>query len=186
VAEGCVVGDWAVIDPGTVLGAVVGAGARIGARCVVHSGARLGFSCRPTAPAQSGWPKAASFGGVVVGDGVEIGPNAVIEDGETRPTTIADGVRIGALAMIGHDCSIGPGSELVAMVGLAGGVQIGVSNRVRIGDRAMVFGKSGVLSHVPDNGRYMGYPAWPRDQWLRAQAMLRHSTRRPRAARPGT
>jgi UDP-3-O-[3-hydroxymyristoyl] glucosamine N-acyltransferase len=95
----------------------------------------------------------------VLGDGVEIGPNAVIEDGETRPTTIADGVRIGALAMIGHDCSIGPGSGLVAMVGLAGGVQIGagallmgqvgVSNRERIGDRAVVFGKSGVLSHVP-------------------------------------
>jgi UDP-3-O-[3-hydroxymyristoyl] glucosamine N-acyltransferase len=208
VAEGCVVGagaevgagaalhpnavgEWAVIGPGTVLGA--GAGVRIGAHCVVHSGARLGFAYRPTAPGQGGPSKAASSGGVIVGNGVEIGPNTVIEEGERRPTTIADGVRIGALACIGHDCSIGPGTELVAMVGLAGGVQIGagtllmgqvgVSSGAQIGDHAVIFGQSGVIGRVPDGGRYMGYPAWPRGQWLRGQARLRRSTR-PRPAPP--
>ena len=98
--------------------------------------------------------------------------------------------------MIGHDCSVGPGTELVAMVGLSGGVQIGtgalmtgqvgVSSRARTRDRAVVFGQSGVIGHVPDDGRYMGYPAWPRDQWLRAQARLRRSTRPRRSAAPGT
>ncbi len=184
-----VVGDLAVIGAGTMLGAgaVVGPGVRVGARCVVHSGVRLGFAFRPTAPGSGGASKPASFGGVVVGDEVEIGPNAVVEDGESEPTVIADGVKIGALACVGHDCSIGPGAELVAMVGLASEVrvgaeamlmgQVGVTNGVRIGDRAVVFGNSGVIGHVPDDGRYMGYPAWPRSEWLRAQATLRRGSR---------
>jgi UDP-3-O-[3-hydroxymyristoyl] glucosamine N-acyltransferase len=195
-----VVGDLAVIGAGTMLGAgaVVGPGVRVGARCVVHSGVRLGFAFRPTAPGSGGASKPASFGGVVVGDEVEIGPNAVIEEGESEPTVIADRVKIGALACVGHDCSIGPGAELVAMVGLASEVrvgadamlmgQVGVTNGVRIGDRAVVFGHSGVIGHVPDDGAYMGYPAWPRNEWLRAQAKLRHGSRTqptPRAAMPG-
>lgn len=193
-----VVGDLAEIGSGTVLGAgaVIGPGVRVGARCVVHSGARLGFAFRPAGPGSSGLTKPASFGGVVVGDEVEIGPNAVIEEGERQPTTIADGVRIGALVCVGHDCSIGNGAELVAMVGLASEVrvgaeallmgQVGVNGGVRIGDRAVVFGKSGVIGNVPDDGRYMGYPAWPRAEWLRAQATLRRRSRvRRPAATPG-
>ena len=184
-----VVGDLAVIGPGTMLGAgaFVGPGVRVGARCVVHSGAILGFVHRPTAPGSGGVTKPASFGGVVVGDEVEIGPNAVVEEGEREPTTIADGVRIGGLCYVGHDCSIGPGAELVGMVGLASEVrvgaeallmgQVGVTGGVRIGDRAVVFGKSGVIGHVPEDGRYMGYPAWSRSEWLRAQARLRHGSR---------
>jgi UDP-3-O-[3-hydroxymyristoyl] glucosamine N-acyltransferase len=192
-----VVGDLAVVGPGTVLGAgaVVGPGVRVGARCVVHSGARLGFAYRPTPPGSSGLTKPASFGGIVVGDEVEIGPNAVVEEGEREPTTIANGARIGGLAYVGHDCSIGPGAELVAMVGLASGVQVGaeallmgqvgVAGGVRIGDRAVVFGKSGVIGHVPDDGLYMGYPAWPRSDWLRVQATLRRGLRARRPATAG-
>jgi UDP-3-O-[3-hydroxymyristoyl] glucosamine N-acyltransferase len=188
------VGDLAVIGPGTVIGAgaVIGPGVRLGARCVVHSGARLGFAYRPAPAGSNGRTKPASFGGVVVGDDVEIGPNTVIEEGEREPTTIADGVTIGALVCIGHDCSIGPGAELVAMVGLASEVrvgaqallmgQVGVNGGVRIGECAVVFGKSGVIGHVPDDGRYMGYPAWPRAEWLRAQASLRRRSRARRHA----
>ena len=55
--------------------------------------------------------------------------------------------------------------------------QVGVTGGVRIGDRAVVFGKSGVIGHVPEDGRYMGYPAWSRSEWLRAHARLRHGSR---------
>lgn len=193
-----VVGDLAVIGQDTVVGAgaAVGAGVRVGARCVVHSGAVVGFAYRPTPVGERGLTKPPSYGGVVIGDGVEIGPNAVIEEGETEPTTIADGARVGSLSHVGHDCSIGRGAELVAMVGLASEVtvgedallmgQVGVTGGVRIGDRAVVFGKSGVIGHVPDDGGYMGYPAWPRDEWLRTQAGLRHQSRaRPADSGPG-
>ncbi|HET9898653.1 MAG TPA: UDP-3-O-(3-hydroxymyristoyl)glucosamine N-acyltransferase [Streptosporangiaceae bacterium] len=184
-----VVGDLAVIGPQTVIGpgAVVAPGVRIGARCVVHAGAKVGFAYRPTSPGVPGVTKPASFGGVLIGDEVEIGPNAVIEEGENEPTRIADGVKIGGLAFVGHDCSIGENAELIAMVGLASEVrvgseallmgQVGVTGGVRIGDRAVVFGKSGVIGNIPDDGLYMGYPAWPRGEWLRAQAGLRHRSR---------
>ena len=33
------------------------------------------------------------------------------------------------------------------------------------------------VGNVPDDGQYMGYPAWNRNQWLRAQATLRHQSR---------
>ena len=160
---------------------------RVGAGCVVHSGAVVGYAYRPTPPGAGGLTKPPSYGGVVLGDGVEIGPNAVIEEGERQPTTIAAGARVGSLSHVGHDCSIGQGAELVAMVGLASEVtvgaeamlmgQVGVTGGVRVGDRAVVFGKSGVIGHVPDDGRYMGSPAWPRGEWLRAQARLRRDSR---------
>ncbi len=61
----------------------------------------------------------------MVRDKAEIGPDAVTEDGEPTPTTIAHGVRTGALACVARDCSIGPGTELAGMVGLADGVRPG-------------------------------------------------------------
>lgn len=63
--------------------------------------------------------------------------------------------------------------------------QADVSSHVRIGDRAMVFGKSGVLSHVPRQRPLHGLPGLARDQWDRAQARLRRSTRPPRTPVPG-
>lgn len=196
VHANAVVGDMAVIGPGTVLGAaaVVGPGVRIGTGCVVHSGAVVGYAYRPAPTGTSGLTKPPSYGGVVLEDGTEIGPNAVIEAGERQPTTIAAGTRVGSLSHVGHDCSIGRGAELVAMVGLASEVtvgdeamlmgQVGVTGGVRVGDRAVVFGKSGVIGHVPDDGRYMGNPAWPRDEWLRAQARLRRDSRARPAGNP--
>lgn len=90
----------------------VGAGVRIGGRCVMHGGARLGFPTgpprRPRTVCLKRPPSAASWWGTGL---VEIGPNAVIEDGETRPTAIADGVRIGALVMIGTTARSAPAAS---------------------------------------------------------------------------
>jgi UDP-3-O-[3-hydroxymyristoyl] glucosamine N-acyltransferase len=202
IGEACVIGPNVEISNGAVLhpGVVVEAGARVGSRtvlharvfvgagvrvadnCVIQTGAVIGFSyCSSIATGSvSVSDKAESFGGVVIEEGVEIGPNTLIESGEEQPTRICTGAKIGGLVSVGHDCCIGPGAELISMVGLAGGVQVGaealllgqvgVTSRARIGERAVIFAKSGVSSDVPSNALFSGYPARPRREWLRSVA----------------
>lgn len=56
-----------------------------------------------------------------IGEGVSIGPQAVIEE----HVTLADGVTIGAGCHVGRDCLIGAGSRLFANVTLYHDVEIG-------------------------------------------------------------
>jgi UDP-3-O-[3-hydroxymyristoyl] glucosamine N-acyltransferase len=181
LAAGCVlhpgvlIGEGAAVGARTILGAnaVIEPGVRIGADCVIHPGAVIGFCYRPSPP-DAPLSQAPSYGGVLIEDGVEIGPHSVVESGETVPTVIGRGAKLGAQVVIGHDCQIGAHAHLVAMVGLAGGVrvgadavlfgQVGVAGDVQIGERAVIYGKSGVAGDVPAEGRYFGYPARPRDE----------------------
>jgi UDP-3-O-[3-hydroxymyristoyl] glucosamine N-acyltransferase len=180
---GAAVGEAAVVGAGSILQAnvVVGPTARLGERCLVHAGAVIGFSYRPARPGGGG--QAPPCGGARIGDDVEIGPGCVVEDGEERPTTIGDGVQLGAGVVVGHDCAIGAGARLVAMVGLAGGVevgpdamlfgQVGVGSNLRIGAGAIVDAKSGVTCDVPERARYRGSPARARATALELQAALK-------------
>lgn len=201
VSPRCVVEDGARVGAGAVLHphVVIGAGARVGAgttlsagvvvapgvvigeRCLLHPGVVLGFRYRPerrTVPTAPADPHR-----LVVEDDVEIGPNTVVESGQRETTWIGCGAVLGGQVFLGHDCVIGAGAHLVSMVGLAGGVavgeqallcgQVGVTGNARIGDRAVVFAHSGVTGNVPDDGRYLGFPARPRQSWLRAQALPR-------------
>jgi UDP-3-O-[3-hydroxymyristoyl] glucosamine N-acyltransferase len=202
VGAGAEIGAGAVVHPGAAIGAAasvgagtivqanatIGPGVRIGERCLIHAGAVIGFAYRPTGLAE-GAGQAVSYGGVRIEDEAEIGPNSVVEDGERRPTTICRGAKLGAAVVVGHDCVIGPEAELVAMVGLAGGVQVGaqallfgqvgVRGDARIGERAIVYAKSGVSGDIPPDAQYYGYPARPRDE---ARAILREVSALPRLA----
>jgi UDP-3-O-[3-hydroxymyristoyl] glucosamine N-acyltransferase len=175
VHAGAVIGAAAVVGARSVVhaAAVVGPGARIGADCTIHAGAVIGFAYRPSAPDEP-LSQAVSCAAVVIEDGVQIGPNAVVEDGESEPTTVCRGAKVGAQVCIGHDCVVGPGANLVAMVGLASGVrigaeatlfgQVGVGGDLTIGERAIVYAKSGVACDIPPDGRYFGLPARPRGE----------------------
>ena len=181
---GVVVSPWAEVGESTILHArvFVGPSVRIGRNCIIHPGAVIGFSYRPYPVGADAPVKPPSAGGVVIEDNVEIGPNSVVETGESRPTRIGRGAKIGALVMVGHDCVIGPRAELVSMVGLAGGAevgpaalllgQVGVAGRAHVGERSVVLAQSGVTKDVPPGVEYMGCPARPRLQWLRAQAAV--------------
>jgi UDP-3-O-[3-hydroxymyristoyl] glucosamine N-acyltransferase len=74
----------------------------------------------------------AVFGeGVVLGEGVSVGPYTVVGDG----TTMADGVTLDAHVVVGEGCSIGKGSRLFPQVVLYPGTQLGERVIIHAGAR---------------------------------------------------
>lgn len=201
----CVVESGAVVRRGSVLGAgcVVGARSvigedsllhprvtlysdvRVGARAVIHSGAVLGadgFGFAPD-PTLGGWSKIPQFGGVVVGNDVEIGANTTIDRGALDDTLIADGVKLDNQIMVAHNVHIGQHTAIAACVGIAGSTHIGarctiggasmISGHLVLGDDVHVSGGTAVTSSIGKPGRYTGvYPYAEHGEWQRNAAVI--------------
>lgn len=178
IGDGCELEDGVVLHPQVTLYP----GVRIGARTIVHSGARLGVDGFGYVFAEGMHRKVPQVGGCVVGADVEIGANTTIDRGSIGQTEIGDNVKIDNQVHIGHNVRVGPRSLLVAQVGVAGsteigsgvtlGGQVGVSGHLTIGDGATVAAQAGVFGDLPGGAVYSGYPARPHKESLRAQAGL--------------
>jgi UDP-3-O-[3-hydroxymyristoyl] glucosamine N-acyltransferase len=183
LGEGASIGPFCMVGPGAVLGdgvilqshVSVGRDARIGAKSLLHAGARIGER-------------------VTMGQGCVIQPNAVVgADGFSYVTpepgsvetakrsgvvgatnhtilrinsigsvVLGDNVEIGAAATIDRgtltDTRIGSGSKIDNLVQVGHNVQIGencmmcghvgIAGSVVIGDRVVLAGKVGVADHV--------------------------------------
>ena len=142
-----VVGNNIKISPGVVLGSE-------------------GFGYSVT---KKGIEKFPHFGGVVIGDNVDIGANTCIERGALGDTIIGSGTKIDNLVHIAHNAEIGKNCLIVALSGIGGsciigdGVYIGfgatIKNGVRIGRGATVGMGAVVLKNIPDNEIWVGNPA---------------------------
>ena len=71
------------------------------------------------------WIKAEQYGGVEIGDNVEIFANASISRGTIDNTIIGNNVRIGNSAVIGHNVIIGFQTMVGALTCICGSTQIG-------------------------------------------------------------
>ena len=103
VAAGCRVGACSVVGPGCTLGeetqlayGVTMSHARVGARCVLHQGVRLGadgfgFTVDPATGAVAKKPQTW---GVILGDDVELGANTCVDRGSWRDTRVGDGTKV--------------------------------------------------------------------------------------------
>lgn len=130
--------------------------------------ARQTMSDQGDAKAQS-YVRIHSLGGVRIGDNVEIGANATIDNGTIRATEIGDGTKLDNLVHIGHNARIGQDCIMAAQCGISGSVDIGnfvvlggqcgVVDNIFIGDRVIAGGGSKILSNVPAGRVIMGYPA---------------------------
>jgi len=179
VADDCSIGDDTVIHPNTTLYAHT----RIGTGVLIHAGVVIGadgFGFFPDAGGLRKWPH---VGNVVIEDGVEIGANACIDRAKFGTTLIERGAKIDNLVQVAHNCRVGPGAILAGQVGLSGSVvleagvvcggQVGIADHITIGGGARLAAQTGVISHISAGTAHMGSPSMPRQDALRAHAMLK-------------
>lgn len=156
---------------------------RLGARVIIHAGTVVGSDGYGYVPDKQGHHlKRPHVGRVVIEDDVEIGANCCIDRGSFGETRVRRGAKIDNLVQIAHNVVVGEDSLLVSQVGIAGstvlghhvvmGGNSGVADHVTVGDMVMVGAKGGVTNDVPDNAILAGFPAIPRERWLRQNALL--------------
>ncbi len=212
IGEGACIETGVVLEDGVVVGdrtwiaaySVIGAGSRIGDdcsvyphvytypdtrigdRCTVHSGVRIGSDgygyVQRMVDGQLVHARIPHVGRVIIGDDVDIGANCAIDRGMLDDTVIGSGTKLDNLVHIGHNVRIGRACIIMAQVGIAGSTtvedgamvagQVGLAGHVTIGAGARVAGKAGVIGDVPAGETWSGYPARPHKESLRASAAL--------------
>ncbi|MEN5161556.1 UDP-3-O-(3-hydroxymyristoyl)glucosamine N-acyltransferase [Achromobacter spanius] len=189
LGPGCVIGAGSSIGPDGRLHANVTLyqGVKIGARVILHSGSVLGADGFGFAPDPSlgkgAWGKIPQFGGVSLGDDVEIGANTTVDRGALEDTVLADGVKLDNQIMIGHNCRIGAHTAMAACVGVAGSTTIGerctiggaamLSGHLVLGDDVHISGGTAVTSNISKPGRYTGvFPYAEHGEWQRNAAVI--------------
>jgi UDP-3-O-[3-hydroxymyristoyl] glucosamine N-acyltransferase len=181
---------------------IVGAGARIGSDCVIHSrvsirervtiGDRVviqdgavigsdgfGFAKRPDGSHQ----KIPQIGSVIIEDDVEIGANTAIDRPAVGETRIGAGTKIDNLVQIAHGVTIGRHVLMAAQVGVAGSTtiedsvtlagQVGVSGHITIGKGTVATAQTGIPNSVDPGSFISGYPAIANRDWLKSSAVFR-------------
>jgi len=134
------------------------------------------------------WSKIPQFGGVAIGNDVEIGANTTVDRGALEDTRIGDGVKLDNQIQIGHNTQIGAHTAMAGCVGVAGSATIGA--RCTFGGSAMILGHltivddvhisaaSLVMSSIDKPGRYTGaFPLAEHRDWERNAAVLRQLAR---------
>jgi UDP-3-O-[3-hydroxymyristoyl] glucosamine N-acyltransferase len=189
LGPGCVIGAGSTVGPDGLLHARVTlyAGVTVGARAIIHSGAVLGADGFGFAPdpirGKGAWGKIPQFGGVTVGDDVEIGANTTIDRGALEDTVIGDGVKLDNQIMIAHNVHVGQHTAVAACVGIAGSTTIGarctiggasmLSGHLTLADDVHISGGTAITSNISKPGRYTGvYPYAEHGDWQRNAAVI--------------
>jgi UDP-3-O-[3-hydroxymyristoyl] glucosamine N-acyltransferase len=177
---GVYVGENSRIGEDSVLHSNVSiySGTIIGKRVILHSGVVVGSDGFGYVKEGNRNVKIPQVGSVVIEDDVEIGANVTIDRATLGSTIIRRGVKIDNLVQVAHNVAIGEDSIIVAQVGISGSTtigknvtlagQVGVVGHIEIGDNVMVGAQAGVTHDLPANQGYVGSPAIPHREFLRA------------------
>ena len=179
VGENVCIGKNCRIDAGVF----IGSGTQIGDGVKILSGSRVGVNCHYHYEFGGGHKSFCGVGRTVIGDGVEIGSNTVIQRGTFSDTIIGAGTIIGNLVELAHDVKIGEDCLIVSQVGICGNVtigkrvqifgQAGISNWVTIGDDAIVLAKSLVTKNIRAGQKVSGMFAREHRDELKRLAKLK-------------
>jgi UDP-3-O-[3-hydroxymyristoyl] glucosamine N-acyltransferase len=184
IGPGAVIGEGVQVGPDCRIAALASVShAILGARVVLHPGARIGqegFGLTTTAEGLQTMPQ---LGRVIIGDDVEVGANTTIDRGALADTVIGGGCRLDNLVQIGHNVRLGRCCVIVANAGISGstvlddfvvvGGQAGLAGHLRIGERARIGAQAGVIRNVPAGADVVGSPAVAAREFFRQVATLR-------------
>jgi len=192
VGDRCRIGDRVTLYPGVFVGedssigeesviypnVSIYSGTVIGNRVILHSGVVVGSDGFGYVKDGRKNVKILQVGTVEIEDDVEIGSNTTIDRAALGKTILRRGVKIDNLVQVAHNVVIGEDSIIVAQVGISGSTkigsnvtlagQVGVVDHVEIGDNVMVGAQSGVTHDLAANQGYIGSPALPHREFLRA------------------
>lgn len=141
----------------------------IGNNTIINSGVVIGTNGFGFYKTEDGTNnRVPHFGGVIIGNNVEIGANTCIDRGTIDDTIIEDNVKIDNHSNIAHNVRIGEKSMILGFAGIAGSCIIDrnsyiapgaiIKNQIRIGNNSMV-GMGVVAScDVEDNTILAGTP----------------------------
>jgi len=151
------IGENCVIGPNTVIGGI-GFGIE---RANDEIWRRVPLDGRPM--------KMPHFGGVTIGNNVEIGALNTIASGAIEPTLLEDNVKTDDHVHIAHNCKIRNGVVITAAAELSGGVEIGdnswigpnssIFQQIKIGRKCVVGIGANIFRDMKDKEVFMGIPA---------------------------
>ncbi len=172
IGENCYIGEDVTIGKGTVIEHNVSIyhNVSIGENCIIHSGAVIGADGFGYFITEDGRPdKVEHFGGVVIGDEVEIGANACIDRGTIDNTVIKSHSKIDNLVHIAHNVQVGESSMIVAGAIVCGSAKLDdesyvapggiIKNQLKIGKNSFVGMGAVVTRPVEDDTVVTGIPA---------------------------
>ena len=155
----------------------------IGENVYIKNGARIGQTGFGFVKNEMGeWEKFPQIGNVIIEDNVEIGANTCIDRGALSTTTIGYGTKIDNLVHIAHNVCIGKNCIIICNISIAGSciieddVWIGpsstINNGLKIGSNSFISMCSVVIHNVPPNSDIIGYPAEPKELFVKKRAIL--------------
>lgn len=142
----------------------------IGDNTIIHSGVVIGTDGYGYFQNEEGKNiKVPHYGGVIIGENVEIGANTCIDRGTLDDTIIGDNVKIDNLCHLAHNVIIKRNCSVIALSMIAGSVVLEedayiapgamVMNQVRVGKNSLVGLGAVVVKDVEDNKVVAGVPA---------------------------
>jgi UDP-3-O-[3-hydroxymyristoyl] glucosamine N-acyltransferase len=193
IGAGCYIGQGTIVGSGTKIwpNVTVYHGVTLGENCAIHAHTVIGADGFGYAPQKlSGdqhWHKIPQVGGVVIGDGTEIGASTTIDRGAIDDTIIGRGVIIDNQIQIGHNVNIGDFTAVAASTAIAGSTTIGknvtigghcsIAGHLNIVDSAFITGRTFVISDIKEAGVYSsGMPASTNKEWRNNTARYRKLT----------
>ena len=193
IGAGCYVGQGTIIGNNTRLwpNVTVYHGINIGNDCAVHSQTVIGADGFGYAPQKvegnQHWHKIPQLGGVVIGDGTEIGASTTIDRGAIEDTVIGKGVILDNQLQIAHNVQVGDYTVIAGSTGIAGSTKIGknvtiggncsIAGHLNIADGAFLTGRTFVISDIKEAGVYSsGMPAATNKEWRNNTARYRKLT----------
>lgn len=186
IMPGCAIMPNSTVKEGTILfpNVTVYPYVEIGRHCRIHSQCVLGGDGFGYNFAAGEHKKIWHFGGVIIGDRVEIGANSCVDAGSFGPTIVGDGTKLDNFVQIAHNNKIGKHCVLCGRAGLAGSVTledyvvIGAAGGCAPGALLKKGTQVAAMAVISENAVWgpgetlAGHPARPLKEWLKKQARL--------------